>query len=1028
MSSTISQTVPGASGPRRDARAVPPGPFDRSGLHSVNRLPMTSLRRRMDIDLDGEWQFQLRPRDTACDDGSWEPVQVPELWTMRLAGGDVPHYTNVPMPFTDVFPDIPADNPVGVYRREVHVGDRGENRLILRVGAAEGYLRVAVNGVPIGTSSDSHLAADFDVTDAVVDGRNTIELSVSKWSSATYLEDQDQWWHSGISRSVGLYTVPSVRLDDLDVVADYDPETELGRLKLRVQTLGLRRDYRVDHAVRVTFRGVQHLVAVSPRFTAPTMPKPSRDRSTRPAPLVPDDFMDSLSMAAAGVPLPPEWRANPDGAWWTAPTGAAPGDAELDLADLLVAPWSAETPALEPVLVELLDADGGVVDSVDTVVGFRRVEIVGRDLLINGRRILIQGVNRHDIHPRTGRVMTRERMLAELALLKRHNINAIRTSHYPNDPELLDLCDELGLYVVDEADIETHAFASTLVHDPLYLPEIMLRVSRMVRRDRGHPSVIIWSLGNESGYGAAHDAAAAWVRGYDPTRPVQYEGAVASDWFGGHAASDVVCPMYPSFASLRAYSADARGTRPLILAEYAYSQGNSTGGFAEYWDLFETLPGLQGGFIWEFLDHALDPDSDGRGRYGGDFGDEPNNGTTLLNGVVFADLTPKPALLEIRAVLSPLRVSASPEEIAVGRMRVRNRQTFADSSGLTLHLRVETRAGAEAEVAVPLPLVEAGSETTILLPDQILEHSRRNDALAITAIVRTRRDAAWADADTVLGALQVQLRTPAPTRIEHGAAAAVAQDGTIEHPLLVSAPRLELWRALTDNDMSAALDQRFVRSGFFTLDPVETQVRRGESATDILIRYRAAFGEEIEHRRVVSRGADGSFVMDEDVRLPDGATDHLRVGMVFEVAAGLGDIEWVGYGPWENYTDRRSGALMGNWSMPIDRLAVPYLRPQENGTRSGVIHASLSGPAGIVTIEGEQPLHINAARHSVAELEAGDHWWELPPGDGRSVVHVDIAHRGVGTGRIGPDTLPQHRLTQQRYRWRWRLKLAHDAG
>ncbi|WES66305.1 glycoside hydrolase family 2 TIM barrel-domain containing protein [Microbacter sp. GSS18] len=983
---------------------------------------MTSLRRDPEISLDGPWRFQFRDSDTATDGTPWETVDLPELWTMRSAGGDIPHYTNVPMPFPEAFPDIPSRNPVGVYRRDVHLDALSDRRLILHVGAAEGYLRVAVNGHPVGTSGDSHLAAEFDITDFATPGANTIELAVSKWSAATYIEDQDQWWHAGISRSVSLFTVPSVRLHDVRVDADFDADTGLGTLRLVAQTSGLRGSYERSHRVRVTLLDEEHVVPVSPRFASPTMPKPSRDRSVRPPQLLPDDYMDAISMAAADAPLPPEWRANPDAMWWLAPDAAPPGDAELELAELDVPPWSAERPHLETVVIELLDDQGAVVDRTELRVGFRRVRIVGKDLLVNGRRILIQGVNRHDADPHRGRVITRQRMLAELSLLKRCNVNAIRTSHYPNDPQFLDLCDEIGFYVVDEADVESHAFASALIDDPLYLPEIVERVSRMVLRDRNHPCVITWSLGNESGYGPPHDAAAAWVRRVDPTRPVQYEGAVASAWYSGHAASDIVCPMYPSFASLRAYASDPRADRPLITCEYAYSQGNSTGGFAQYWELFESLPGLQGGFIWEYLDHALDPDRSGRGRFGGDFGDEPNNGVTLLNGIAFADATPKPAMLEVRGVFSPVRVAATPEELHAGRIRVRNRQTFAGLDGLTLHLRVEHVEGSGLEVTLPAPDVAPGREVAVTLPDRVVDELRADTALALTLIVRTAEDAVWAPAATDIAFEQVELDDTFRTPLPAGTAPAGAGDGTIVDPLLVAPPRLELWRALTDNDMSAALDQRFVRSGFFQLTPVETQTVDSDAGRTIRTLYRAAFGDTVEHTRILSIAPDGGYLFDEEVTLPEDSNDHLRVGMAFELAAGFERAAWVGYGPWENYTDRRTAAMLGRWDLPIDDLAVPYLRPQENGTRSGVTRLELTGAAGRAVVACDRPVHVNVSRHSVADLESVDHWWELPHRE-TTVVHVDVAHRGMGTGRLGPDTGIAHRLTQTRYRWRWQLTL-----
>ncbi|GAA3147002.1 glycoside hydrolase family 2 TIM barrel-domain containing protein [Planomonospora alba] len=965
----------------------------------MNRLPMSALRRAPEIALDGTWEFRLLPYEQ-----EWKTVQVPDLWTMREKN-DPPHYLNVAMPFTEVPPAVPEHNPTGLYRRTVQLAPQPGRRMILHVGAAEGHLSVTVNGHAVGTSTDSHLAAEFDVTQAVTAGANTIELAVAKWSAATYLEDQDHWWQSGLARSVFLYTVPEVRLADVAVVADY--ADGCGSLNVTVATTGLDHLHEVGWSARIDVLGRTESCPIAPRVVEPAFPEALTDRSTRPEPMgIPDGLMDLPSLDSAGAPVPAELQPIVD---LIKARPARAGTAVFSLDSLEVDPWTAETPHLEDLLVELVSPQGEVVDAARLRIGFRRVRIEGRDLLVNGERVLIQGVNRHDVDPRTGRVISRELMLAELSLLKRFNVNAIRTSHYPNDPVFLDLCDEIGFYVVDEADIEGHAFTTTLPHDPRYLPEFLERVSRMVLRDRNHPSVIIWSLGNETGYGPNHDAAAGWIRRTDPTRPLHYEGAIAHDWHAGHAATDLVCPMYPSFEALKAFSADPRADRPVIVCEYAYSQGNSTGGLDHYWELFENLPGLQGGFIWEFKDHALDPDGDGRYRYGGDFGDEPNDGTTLLNGVVFSDLTPKPALYEARGLFSPIRVTMDGDAL-----RIRNRQVFADLSAYDLELRVETDAGPVGALTLPAPPAAAGEEVAIDLPGSIV--ALLGTALALTISLRTRRDALWAPAGTEIAAHQVTFPRPQP-QLPRAATATTAE---VRHPLLRRAPQLCLWRALTDNDQSYSLDGRFVRSGFFRLTPVEVSTEAGTVVT----RYGAAFGDQIVHTRSVTQVDEGDYVLAEHVTLPGDGVDVLRVGMEFELVDGFDRARWVGLGPWENYPDRRASALLGAWDSTIDDLAVPYLKPQENGGRGEVTELVLSGPAGTVRTRHATALHMTVSRHTVEELEAVTHWWKLPPA-GKTVVHLDIAQRGVGTALLGPDTLPAYRLRQREYAWQWQLTLTN---
>ncbi|ADP83640.1 glycoside hydrolase family 2 TIM barrel-domain containing protein [Pseudofrankia inefficax] len=1004
-------------------------PWDGSGFHAVRRLPMHGLRRPADVELDGAWEFQLLPSPTAPVGDVWKTVDVPGLWTMSETD-DRPHYTNVAMPFDEVPPQIPARNPTGVYRRSFALRPDPGRQVILRIGAAEGLLRAFVNGHAVGISTDSHLAAEFDITDACVagpDGEHTVELVVSKWSSVSYLEDQDQWWHAGLSRSVSVHTVPRTRLADLKVHADYDPAAQRGGLRLRVSTAGLDGLRDEGWTVEVEALGERSTAPVAPLRDAPRLPALTGDRSVRPPRLIPPDLMDLPSLLAADAPIPADWA--PAAAMMGPSLRPLPvaGTAVLDRADLDVRPWSAESPHLYDVIVRLADPDGRIVDETTTRVGFRRVTIEGRDLLVNGRRVLVQGVDRHDVDPATGRVMRPERLLAELSLLKRFNVNAIRTSHYPNDPLFLDLCDEIGFYVVDEADIEAHAFSSALCDDPRYLPAFLDRVSRMVLRDRNHPCVIIWSLGNETGYGANHDAAAAWVRRFDPTRPVQYEGAIASDWHGGHPSTDLVCPMYPSFESLAAYSADPRADRPLILCEYAYSQGNSNGGLAEYWAMFETLPGLQGGFIWEFTDHALDPDGDGRYRYGGDFGDVPNDGIALLNGIAFPDLTPKPALYEARGLFSPVRIVSDAAAALAGTISVRNRQVFNDLGAFTFELQVED-GGESGPVTVDMPDVPAGTTGTLRIPEVVRARLEASSPLAVTLTVRTRADTRWAPAATVIAAHQVVFERPAePVAAPVPARLPVGEDGELAHPLLRTGPRLCLWRALTDNDRSFALDQRFVRSGFFQLTPRQVEIRPDGEGAAVTTRYATAFDTEVVHHRTIAALTPPDhpyteYLLRERVVLPDDTEDALRVGVVFELCDGFDEARWVGLGPWENYPDRRSSALLGAWHSRIDDLAVPYLFPQENGGRGQTTELRLTGPAGTVSTFHQSPLHMTVRRHRVEELEAASHWWELPP-SAATVVHLDVAHRGLGTAVLGPDTRPRFRLPDREYAWTWRLRL-----
>ncbi|MEC3916797.1 sugar-binding domain-containing protein [Nocardia sp. CDC160] len=423
----------------------------------TGRVPAHAITHRDRVDLNGRWDFQLLPTPMSTLGESWSSITVPGAWTMQ-GFDDLPIYTNVRMPFAELPPQVPAQNPTGVHRRAFTVPESwAGRRVVLHVGAAESLLLVRVNGREIGTSTDSHLAAEFDITHALRPGGNELVLTVVKWSAASYLEDQDQWWHGGITRDVYLYATGPTYLGDLTAVADYDSETGHGALDLTVHVAG---QPRAELTVRARIRDV----------TA-TGPVPERRARELPAG---DDIPPELEgldpfglhyAALAGQPMPEQLRPVADALrarMFPAPAGRV--TLRMDLP--AITPWTAETPALHELVIELLDADDTVLETVTERIGFRRVEIRDGDLLVNGRRIWIAGVNRHDFHPRTGRTLTRADLERELALLKRHNVNAIRTAHYPNQPEFLELTDEYGFYVFDEADIECHDFASTLCDDP----------------------------------------------------------------------------------------------------------------------------------------------------------------------------------------------------------------------------------------------------------------------------------------------------------------------------------------------------------------------------------------------------------------------------------------------------------------------------------------------------------------------------------------------------------------------------------
>ncbi|MEV0171518.1 glycoside hydrolase family 2 TIM barrel-domain containing protein [Streptomyces sp. NPDC050803] len=1006
-------------------------PWAAPEVTSWGRLAMNSVDRRAGaIRLDGEWRFQLLPSPDAPVGDDWSSTYVPGAWTLQDTG-DLPQYTNVRMPFPEFPPEVPDANPTGVYEREVEVPAAwAGRRIVLQVGAAESVLLVQVDGRPVGISKDSHLAAEFELTSLVRPGSSaTVRLTVVKWSDASHIEDQDQWWHGGITRSVLLYSTDPLYLADVTVRAHADGEL---RVDCRVRgdlAAGWYVTGRLDGEAFAQDTDFDRLNAEEERVS---------------------DFLGEARIVAAV----PEVRT-----------------------------WTAETPELYGLAVRLHRADGTVADTSYHRIGFRDVEIVGRDLLVNGERIYVRGVNRHDFHPLTGRTVSCDDLRADLVVLKRFGFNAIRTAHYPNDPALYDLADELGFYVVDEADIESHDHAHEIADDPRYVNAFVDRVSRMVLRDKNHPSVIIWSLGNESDYGANHDAAAGWVRRHDPTRPIQYEGAAKLDWAATDDASDIACPMYAPIEDCVAHALSGEQTRPLIQCEYSHAMGNSNGTLADHWAAIESTPGLQGGFIWEFWDHGiLQRVSDGRpaGRggvglydngvtapghrwaYGGDFGEVIHDGAFIADGIVFPDRTPKPVMYEHREIAAPVLLRCFRHEGLV----VQNHQCFRGLDWLAARWELALADGRTVTAPAGLPDLRPGETAVVPLPFELPDDGGE---AWVTLRVTTKDDEPWGPRGTQVCAPQLRLRGPAVPENRSagfGAEVEIDEEGLLVHPLLAAGPTLSLWRAPTDNDELGGIAARWRGWGLDSLVRKVVEVRRSGGGVTVRAEYAGTVG--VVHHVQTFTPVEGGIRVDESAELPEDFYDVARVGSVFETVPGPDLLEWFGQGPWESYPDRSAGAPVGHHRLPVDELFTPYLRPQESGGRHGVRHFTLSASpdaigvsvppdaiglsappdaigrsappnttglpappdttspsappnATTLAVRLDEPRQVSVARYRAEDLTAATHHDELVPRPG-CVVHIDAAHRGLGTASCGPDTSASHLIPPGVHRWSWTLR------
>lgn len=982
-------------------------------LTSINRLPARSTGIAFDsakaaaagrdeesphyLSLDGQWSFDYfqSPLDvpaallTAPVKGS--TVAVPGNWTRQ--GYGAPHYTNVQMPFPEQYPNVPEENPTGVYRRVLKAPAAfSSKRLVLHFGGAESVLYVYIDGKFVGMHKDSRLPGEFDVTDFVRPGAaHTLCAVVVKWSDATFIEDQDQWWMGGLHRSVFLYATQKTYLKDIFARTDYDVQTATGLLHLTVKAGFCGEPYA---GVRVKAQ-----------------------------------LLDAKGKKVWAKPL--EGKTSLCGSSNIHDTDHAQITLEAQVPKAL--PWSAEQPALYRLVVTLDSAEGS--ESVGRWIGFRRVELKGGELLLNGQPILFHGVNRHEHDPITGKTISREGMERDVRLMKQFNFNAVRTSHYPNDPYFYELCDRYGLYVIDEANIESHAYHNSICKEPRYALAFLDRVRNMVERDKNHASILFWSMGNESGYGANHAAAVGWTRQADPSRLIHYEGAISRgqsklDWDSNRFGTDIICPMYPSHEELRKWAVDPRrDDRPIIMCEYSHAMGNSNGCLAEYYAIFRSLKGYQGGFIWEWVDHALKAQTeDGRSfwAYGGDFGDTPNDANFVCDGLVSAEREPHPAMWEFAQLAQPVEVSLASLKKGRATLVVANRRYFTDLSDISGSWQlladgrvigkgrlpaVVGKLAAQQTLRVELdlqkPLAKAALGAELFLD---IDFDLRSDApwaavghrvawnqlaLAQQAVAAKAAGAVTSGAVTSGGvgktagtvkagaagrgkasvrgraasaSLPVRLGTAVSAAMvpevsaDSGATvvrlgdfaftfgAGAALDGVARagEPLLAEPLRANLWRAPTDNDglklWSGQGNKplgRWLEAGYdhFRTQAEEFKVgrfRAGQglkvSASELL--FTPAFAEPLfRHRVECVIGAEASLLQTRHVLecLKKDIPDLPRVGVSLALPLEFEQLEWYGNGPWENYADRAHSARVGRYVSSVAEQYVAYVMPQEHG-------------------------------------------------------------------------------------------------
>jgi beta-galactosidase len=963
------------------------------------------------MNLNGPWQFHLAPNPDTLPEGfftedfdasGWDQIEVPGNWMMQ--GYDKPIYCNVKMPIPNTPPFVPQeDNPTGLYRRTFDLpADWEERRVILSFGGVESAFYVWVNGQKIGFSKDSRLPAEFEISDYVKPGQNTVVTEVIRWSDGSFLEDQDHWRMAGMYRDVMLYSLPETYLADVFAKPELDSAYTDGTLTVVARLGGLPEKadgYRVEM-----------------------------------------QLFDEENQPAFSAYVGQEFRFTD----WEMP--------EVTLSQPVDAPrkWSHETPYLYTLVVALRDADGNPLQFYAHRVGFRKVEIRNREMLINGKPVLFKGVNRHEHEDRRGKSVTMESMLADVLLMKTYNINAVRTCHYPDDERWYDLCDAYGIYVWDEANIETHSVYNKLCNDPEWRTAFLERGVRMVERDKNHASVVTWSLGNESGYGPNHDAIAGWIRGYDPSRVVHYEGAMRVSWDHGHLASDLVCPMYPAVDRIIDYALNVNYTRPLIMCEYAHAMGNSVGNLKEYWEAIEAYHGLQGGFIWDWVDQGLiktDENGVEYWAYGGDFGDTINDMNFCINGLIFPDRTIHPPMVEFKKLIQPVVVRAV--DPSSGQVEIVNKHDFVTLNHLvgTWELSVDgevvqrgqlpvmnTRPGYSETITLPYsqPRLYPGAECFLTLRFQLAKD---------TVWAKAGHEVAWEQFKlpfAVTGATHLPVETMPALKVEqtgeaitvHGGAFEVVFDtssgrltrytwqGTI---LLEGGPVLNAWRAPTDNDGFKWMENNdnkllgdWLAAGLNRLEnQLESITCTQPESNRVLVRAThlvQAEGAAAGFRHEVSYSIfGGGAVRVDNTIYPTGELPPLpRLGITMEVPAGLEQFTWFGRGPEESYVDRKAGVAVGLYSGTVDDQYVPYIMPQENGNKTDVRWAALQNDDGVGLLAvGEPLLEVSVSHYAVDDLYQARHTNELTRQD-KIFFKLDLMQCGLGGGSCGPRTLDKY--------------------
>jgi beta-galactosidase len=985
--------------------------------------------------LNGNWSYSWYPEPSKApedfykdntDVSQWDKIPVPS--TIEMLGYGTPLYTNIVYPFKKNPPYVMGEpdkaytnyserNPVSCYKHEFTVPSEWDGRKVyIQFDGVSSAFYLWINGVEVGYSQGSRTPAVLDITELLKEGKNTLAAKVYKYSDGSYLEDQDFWRFSGIFRDVYLFSTAQVDLFDFKVETDLDETYTDAELKIAAVIK--------NHAEQADV--------------------------TIEAELLDKNGATVFTKEVTG-------------------TAATNADTTITLSEAVSNPlkWTAETPDLYTLIITL--KQGAEIKEITSVkVGFREVEIKGGHLLVNGTKIYVKGVNRHDHDPDTGHFVSVKRMTQDILIMKRNNINTVRTSHYPNDPRFYELCDKYGLFVIDEANIESHGMdykKDSLAKDPSWQKAHVDRMKRMVYRDKNHPSIIVWSLGNEMGNGVNIHAEYKFVKEYDPTRPAQSERA------GFDTNTDIFAPMYPKFSILTDYSsgkmcdyasavygsefrigAEKQRTRPLIMCEYAHAMGNSVGNFQDYWNIIESNPYLQGGCIWDFVDQGIRAKRTENGvvpapfeeegtfhAYGGNFGDKPNDSNFCVNGIVNPDRALNPGMTEVKKVYQNFGIRKSGAENFI----IKNKSGFESTADYTFKWELTADGEVVSRGTIELTELAAGKEAELELPFSPAQLSADKEYF-FNIYVYLAKDKVWADAGHLCAWEQLKISGSwKPVQATVTGAAPVVETknnkleikgkdfflkinkatGNIESyvvsgkELITSEARPNFWRVPTDNDEGNGHPRRV---GIWK----KLSERKGNTYTKVFseknyVKIEAKTyitGLFAKVTRTYTVYGDGTVRTDYKFFTIRGE-EMPKVGTTMKIDSSLNNVKWFGRGPGENYIDRYTGSIVGIYSRKASKMPYSYVRPQENGNRIDTRWAQFTDAQGNgFKVTAETTFDFSVQPYTEAELAEAENTDQLVYRDDLLSLDIDCTQMGIGgDDSWGAPVHREYRLTDNRY-------------